>query len=53
METAQIFEMADRLKAAKELKKDLDAQVKAVNAEIEQLDRDRCDGRAETGQVHP
>lgn len=27
MENTQIFEMADRLKAAKELKKDLDAQV--------------------------
>lgn len=47
MEKAQIFEMADRLKAAKELKKDLDAQVKAVNAEIEQLDRDLSDAMAE------
>lgn len=47
MENAQIFEMADRLKAAKELKKDLDAQVKAVNAEIEQLDRDLSDAMAE------
>ena len=47
MENAQIFEMADRLKAAKELKKDLDAQVKAVNAEIEQLDRDLSDTMAE------
>lgn len=34
-------------KAAKELKKDLDAQVKAVNAEIEQLDRDLSDAMAE------
>lgn len=47
MENAQIFEMADRLKAAKELKKDLDAQVKTVNAEIEQLDRDLSDAMAE------
>ena len=47
MENAQIFEMADRLKAAKELKKDLDAQVKAVNAEIEQLDHDLSDAMAE------
>lgn len=47
MENTQIFELADRLKAAKELKKDLDAQVKAVNAEIEQLDRDLSDTMAE------
>lgn len=42
-----IFEMADRLKAAKELKKDLEAQVKAVNAEIEQLDLALSDAMAE------
>ena len=47
MENAQIFETADRLKAAKERKKDLDAQVKAVNAEIEQLDRDLSDAMTE------
>ena len=47
MENAQIFEMADRLKAAKELKKGLDTQVKAVNAEIEQLDRNLSDAMAE------
>ncbi len=47
MENTQIFELADRLKAAKELKKDLDAQVKAVNGEIEQLDRDLSDAMAE------
>lgn len=35
MDNAQIFEMADRLKAAKERKKNLEAQVKAANAEIE------------------
>jgi hypothetical protein len=47
MDNAQIFELADRLKAAKELKKDLDAQVKAVNAEIEQIDRDLSDAMTE------
>ena len=33
-----IFEMADKLKAAKERKKELETQVKEVNAEIEQFD---------------
>lgn len=47
MDNAQIFEMADRLKATKERKKDLDAQVKAINVEIEQLDRDLSDAMAE------
>lgn len=47
MENTQIFELADRLKAAKELKKDLDAQVKAVNGEIEQLDCELSDAMAE------
>jgi hypothetical protein len=47
MDNAQIFELADRLKAAKELKKYLDAQVKAVNAEIEQIDRDLSDAMTE------
>ncbi len=47
MDNTQIFEMADRLKAAKELKKDLDAQTKAVNAEIEQIDRELSDAMAE------
>ena len=43
----EIFEMADRLKAAKEHKKELDAQVKEVNAEIEQLDLALSDAMAE------
>ena len=43
----EIFEMADRLKAAKEHKKELDAQVKEVNAEIEQLDLAPSDAMAE------
>lgn len=47
MDNTQIFEMADRLKAAKELKKELDAQTKAVNAEIDQIDRELSDAMAE------
>lgn len=43
----EIFEMADRLKAAKDHKKELDAQVKEVNAEIEQLDLALSDAMAE------
>ena len=43
----EIFEMADRLKAAKERRKELDAQVKEVNAEIEQLDLALSDAMAE------
>lgn len=43
----EIFEMAERLKAAKEHKKELDAQVKEVNAEIEQLDLALSDAMAE------
>ena len=43
----EIFEIADRLKAAKEHKKELDAQVKEVNAEIEQLDLALSDAMAE------
>ena len=37
MDNKQIFEMADELKAAKEHKKDLEAQVKDVNARIDEL----------------
>ena len=40
MNNNEIFEMADRLKAAKELKRDLESQVKDVNAEIDTLNRD-------------
>ena len=43
----EIFEMADKLKAAKEHKKELDAQVKEVNVEIEQLDLALSDAMAE------
>ncbi len=38
MENAQIFEMADRLKLLQEQKKDLETQVKALGAEIAELD---------------
>lgn len=47
MDNAQIFEMADRLKAAKERKKELEAQVKAVSAEIEEIDRTLSDAMTE------
>ena len=43
----QIFELADRLKAAKDRKKELDAHVKETNAEIEQLDSQLSDLMAE------
>lgn len=42
-----IFEMADRLKAAKDRKKELDAMVKEVNAEIEELDLALSDAMTE------
>lgn len=47
MDNTQIFELADRLKAAKEMKKNLDAQTKAVSAEIEELDRTLSEAMAE------
>ncbi len=47
MEDKRIFETADKLKAAKERKKVLDAETKAVSAEIEQLDHDLSDLMAE------
>ncbi len=43
----KIFALADRLKAAKDRKKDLDAQVKEVTAAIEQLDLALSDAMAE------
>lgn len=46
MENKKIFEMADRLKALKEKKKDLDAQMKEVNAEIGELDEQLSDAMA-------
>lgn len=47
MTNQEIFEMADKLKAAKNRKKELDAQVKEVNAEIESLDLALSDAMAE------
>ena len=42
MENTQIFEMADRLKTLQEQKKDLEAQTKALAAEIAELDELDC-----------
>lgn len=43
----KIFELADRLKAAKDEKKELDAQVKEVRAAVEQLDLALSDAMTE------
>lgn len=42
-----IFELADQLKAAKDKKKELDAEVKNLNAQIEELDAALSDAMAE------
>nr|DAL77423.1 MAG TPA: protein of unknown function (DUF5320) [Caudoviricetes sp.] len=47
MSNTKIFEMADRLKALKEQKKDLEAQAEAVGAEINALDAQLSDAMAE------
>ena len=47
MTNQEILGMADKLKAAKDRKKELDAQVKEVNAEIEELDLALSDAMAE------
>lgn len=47
MTNQEIFEMADKLKAAKDRKKELDAQVKDVASEIESLDLALSDAMAE------
>lgn len=47
MTNQEIFDMADALKAAKDHKKELDAQVKDVTAEIERLDLALSDAMAE------
>ena len=47
MDNTQIFELADKLKSAKEEKKSLDAQVKEVNATIDELDKELSDAMAE------
>lgn len=48
MEQNEIFRLADALKAAKDKKKDLEDKMKAVNAEIEELDRQLSDAMAES-----
>ena len=47
MTNQEIFNMADKLKAAKDHKKELEAQVKEVGKEIEQLDLALSDAMAE------
>ena len=47
MENTQIFEMADRLKSLQEQKKDLEAQTKALAAEIAELDEQLSDAMSE------
>lgn len=47
MDQKMIFEVADRLKALKDEKKDLDAKVKDLTAEIEKLDLELSDAMAE------
>lgn len=47
MDNAQIFDIADRLKKAKDEKKELDSQLKELGATIEQLDRELSDAMAE------
>ena len=47
MENTQIFEMADRLKTLQEQKKDLEAQTKALGAEIAELDEQLSDAMTE------
>lgn len=43
----EIFDLADQLKAKKQLKKELEEKVKSVNSEIERLDRELSDAMAE------
>lgn len=47
MENSQIFSLADQLKAAKELKKEVDAQSKEIGVEIEKLDLALSDAMAQ------
>ena len=42
----ELFDLADQLKAKKELKKELEVQVKAVSAEIDVLDKELSDAMA-------
>jgi len=47
MENTKIFDMADRLKSLQESKKDLEAQAKALGAEIDELDLKLSDAMTE------
>lgn len=47
MDNKQLFEMADRLKALKDEKKDLDTRSKELSAEIDRLDIELSDAMAE------
>ena len=47
MENTKIFEMADRLKTLQEQKKELEAQTKALGAEIAELDLQLSDAMTE------
>ena len=47
MEQSTIFQMADRLRELQEQKKEREAQVKALTAEIERLDLQLSDAMAE------
>lgn len=47
MDNKQIFEMADRLKSLQEQKKDLEDRVKALGAEIAELDEQLSDAMTE------
>jgi hypothetical protein len=47
MEQKQIFELADKLKTAKDRKKELEAQVKELNGEIDSLDTALSDAMAD------
>lgn len=54
-----IFELADRLKSAKETKKELELQVKELTAQIEQMDQElsqamteaECDKFSRNGSI--
>ena len=45
--SSEIFDLADRLKAKKDEKKELEKQVSDITTEIEQLDRELSDAMAE------
>ena len=47
MSNEALFSIADRLKAAKDEKKDLDAKAKELGAEIEELDKQLSDAMTE------